>query len=251
MGEYGWTLKTCTKAQLQEKRGNSRKKRDLLPPLQTSVIQGATAAYNYLNRDPDVPADQPFVWPAVALTSSILSARNGDRTRISLMTSADFSTDLLKNAPEHQDRHVALQHLLTQQVPSDEGWICGDTAQPRPAVCYRQLLEHTQLSGHTSKFYVAVEKLEENPAPASTGTARSQKLFQKTTTASIRSLLPLAQSPNVLPPADLRAGEQMTQIHSSDKVIPLFSFKDVATVSASKHLFLTHITSGRSFETLD
>lgn len=29
----------------------------------------------------------------------------------------------------------------------------------------------------SSKFYVAVEKLEENPAPASTGTARSQKLF--------------------------------------------------------------------------
>lgn len=29
----------------------------------------------------------------------------------------------------------------------------------------------------SSKIYVAVEKLEENPTPASTATARSQKLF--------------------------------------------------------------------------
>lgn len=62
MGEYGWTLKMCTKAQLQEKRGNSRKKRDLLPPLQTSVIQGATAAYNYLNVTSQIstPPHSPF-----------------------------------------------------------------------------------------------------------------------------------------------------------------------------------------------
>lgn len=67
-----------------------------------------------------------------------------------------------------------------------------------------------------SKIYLTIAKFENNPVFASTGTVKSQKQLYKNNPESIHRILPLPRHIHTkpLPPADIRAVEQRTQIYT-------------------------------------